>query len=296
MAPCTLCPRQCRADRSAGERGFCRAGNRAELYRYGAHHGEEPPISGSRGSGTIFFSRCTLRCVYCQNHPWSQEGLGQGYSTEALADVLRSLHRDGCHNWNLVSPTPWLPMIREAAQRVWSEGVRLPMVYNTSGFETEEALDSIADLTDIYLTDLRYARPETAREGSGRADYVDVARAAFRTMWKQKGLLRLDKNGVALSGTICRILVLPNRAAEAVETLRWLANTVGPEPAVSVMAQYLPAYEAVTRPGWDRRISEAEYETVRREVDALGFKHGWIQEREGQTEKELVGFEMDPTR
>jgi putative pyruvate formate lyase activating enzyme len=265
-----------------------------EIYRHGAHHGEEPPLSGSGGSGTVFFSRCTLRCLYCQNYPWSQEGRGRTYTAEELAGIFRELRRSGCHNWNLVSPTPWLPAIRDAILTLRDEGIRLPVVYNTSGFENAETLNAVADWVDVYLTDLRYARPETAREGSGRADYVDTARAALRIMWEQKGALRPDKNGVALSGTICRILVLPNHADEAVDTLRWLADAVGTEIAVSVMAQYTPAYRAAACPGWDRRITEAEYETVRREVETLGFENGWVQEYEGPTPKELVGYEMRP--
>jgi putative pyruvate formate lyase activating enzyme len=293
-AGCRLCPRLCGADRAAGARGFCGAGAQAEVYRAGAHHGEEPPLSGTHGSGAVFFSRCTLRCLYCQNHPWSRGGAGRAVDTEGLAGILRALRREGCHNWNLVSPTPWIPMIRAALTRLRSEGIRLPVVYNTSGFERRETLEALADLVDVYLPDLRYARAETAAAGSGRADYVTVAREAFRTMWAQKGALRRDKNGVALSGVICRILVLPNHADEAVATLRWLADTTGAEVAVSVMAQYTPAHEAPGRPGWDRRITRAEYDRVRAAVDSLGFTDGWVQAYHGPTQPELLGYAMKP--
>jgi putative pyruvate formate lyase activating enzyme len=293
-AGCTLCPRLCGADRAAGERGFCGAGARAEVYRSGAHHGEEPPLSGTRGSGTVFLSRCTLRCLYCQNAPWSHDGAGRACDTEGLAGILRALQRQGCHNWNLVSPTPWVPMIRTALERLRGEGIRLPVVYNTSGFERRETLEAVDDLVDVYLPDLRYARAETAEEGSGRADYVTVAREAFRVMWARKGALRRDKNGMALSGVICRILVLPNHADEAVATLRWLAEATGAAVAVSVMAQYTPAHEAPGRPGWDRRITQAEYDRVRDAVDTLGFADGWVQEYHEQTQTELVGYNMKP--
>ena len=293
LTKCELCPRRCSVDRLTGELGFCGAGNVAEVYCFGPHHGEEPPVSGTRGSGTVFFARCTLSCLYCQNHPWSQEGSGRKYSVVELAEVFRSLRIRGCHNWNLVSPTPWLPRIRKALDLLRGEGVSLPVVYNTSGFERVETLSEFRDVADICLVDLRYSRETTAEAGSRGPGYVAAMRAAVRDMWKQAGPLRLDEQGCAISGTICRLLILPGYAEEAVENLSWLAEVIGPEIAVSVMSQYLPAFMApqAGKP-WNRRITRDEYETVCEAVDRLGFTTGWIQGFGNAPPKDLIGFEM----
>ncbi len=293
---CELCPRRCGADRQAGRLGFCRAGPLAQVFSYGAHLGEEPPLSGARGSGAVFFSRCTLRCRYCQNYPWSQAGAGATYSVAELAGIFRRLRDAGCHNWNLVSPTPWLPMIAPALAQAGGAGRRLPVVYNTSGFERVETVQALRGIVDVYLADLRYARRESALAGSGAPEYIDAARAALLEMWRQVGPLRCDRRGVARSGVICRLLILPGRAEEAGENLEWLAANVGPGISLSVMAQYTPAYRAGRRAPWNRRISPAEYRLVCRKVEALGFSRGWIQEYTGLTNAALAGFNFQPRR
>jgi putative pyruvate formate lyase activating enzyme len=291
---CELCPRRCGVNREKDERGFCSAGPVAEVFRYGPHFGEEPPVSGTRGSGTVFFSRCTLKCIYCQNHPWSQEGAGDLYDSDRLMAVFRELADLGCHNWNLVSPTPWLPQIRAAVRRLAKDGLKLPIVYNTSGFEREEVLREYRDLAGIYLTDLRYAREESALDGSGFKGYVHVARQALKAMWEMTGPMKLDADGLAQSGTICRMLILPGRSEEVIENLRWLADNIGLEIPVSVMSQYLPAHQAKGRAdGWGRRITQEEYGNVAAEVERLGFENGWVQELEGQVPDELVGYRME---
>lgn len=251
-------------------------------------------MSGTRGSGTIFFSRCTLSCIYCQNYRFSQLGEGREYETADLSEMLRSLWEKGCHNWNFVSPTPWLPFIRDAVVRMNSDGISLPVVYNTSGFENAETVAGLAGLVSVYLTDLRYASGETAAEASHFGKYAQIARESLREMWRQAGALRLDDDGIAVSGTICRLLILPGHAQEAIDNLRWLAGNIGTGIAVSVMAQYTPAHKAVGREPWGRRITTAEYGAVRDAVEDLGFEHGWIQEFEGETRGELAGFNMRP--
>jgi putative pyruvate formate lyase activating enzyme len=271
--------------------GYCRAGAEPEVFRYGPHPGEEPPVSGTRGSGTLFFSRCTLRCLYCQNYPWSQNGEGERMSVAGLAAAMRSLRDRGCHNWNLVSPTPWLPLIRAALDEVG--GRRISFVYNTSGFERVETIEAFGELADVFLTDLRYARAESAAEGSGEASYATVAREALRAMWRMRGPLALDDEGVAERGTICRLLVLPGRADEAVENLRWLAENVGTGIAVSVMSQYWPAHRAMDRGApWNRRVTAEEYGKVCETVESLGFDQGWVQDYEDQPAGDLLGFRM----
>ena len=293
LASCTLCPRRCSVNRITGHLGICRAGAQTEVYRYAPHHGEEPPISGSEGSGAVFFSRCTLSCIYCQNFPWSQHGAGTAYDVDGLERILRELAGVGCHNWNLVSPTPWLPQIETALERVRADGINLPVVYNTSGYERVETLTAFESLVDIYLTDLRYSKSTTAQLGSHAADYVDCARAALEAMVKRLGPLRCDENGIAISGVICRLLVLPGFADEVIENLEWLADRVGVEVPVSVMAQYRPAYRALKASPWDRKITRREYDRVCGAVERLGFETGWIQAFADDVDEGLLGHTME---
>ena len=178
MKPCRLCPRACGVDRENGKTGFCGAGALPRVFRWGPHFGEEPPLVGEHGSGCIFFSRCTMKCLYCQNSPWSWKGGGEDISIPRLTEIFRELAvKDHCSNWNLVSPTPYLPFIREAVAPLLAEGIRLPFVWNSSGYETVETLEAYVDLCDTALLDLRYARDETARAASAAPNYVASARA-----------------------------------------------------------------------------------------------------------------------
>lgn len=295
LSNCTLCPRECGVDRVSGQRGFCGGGSETEVFRYAPHFGEEPPISGNCGSGTVFFSRCTLHCLYCQNYPWSQEGAGSKITTDNLADMFRNLRKQGCHNWNLVSPTPWLPMIGAAMEAVKSDGEVLPVVYNTSGYERIETLTVIEDLVDIYLADLRYAFDSTAESCSSAGNYVSIARAALLEMIRQAGQLRIGPGGTAVSGVICRILILPGLANEACLNIRWLAANIGTDIALSVMSQYTPAHKALGTDGWNRAITRQEYRQVCREVEQAGFHNGWIQDFNGNNNPDLVGFNMPAT-
>jgi putative pyruvate formate lyase activating enzyme len=211
-----------------------------------------------------------------------------------LADVFVTLARSGAHNWNWVSPTPWLPWILEALDLAAARGVRLPVVYNTSGFESVDVLRELDGRVAVYLTDLRYAKPESAQAGSGCSDYVIAARLALEEMWRQVGPLQMDNEGIARNGTICRLLVLPGMAEEAVANLEWLAASIGTEISVSVMSQYTPAYHAVGREPWGRRPTADEYQTVVAAVERLGFSQGWVQDYETPPADELVGFKMSP--
>ena len=293
LAACRLCPRACGVDRLAGQRGYCGAGAAPRVFRHGPHFGEEPPLSGTRGSGTVFFSHCTMRCIYCQNYPWSQQAQGEDLELPQLTALFRQLAARGCHNWNLVSPTPWLPQIRAALTPLFNDGIRLPMIYNSSGFESPETLARFQDLADIALVDLRYAANDTAAEASGCPRYVESSRAAVEWFWKNLGALRLDADGIAVRGVICRVLVLPGHAGEAVANLRWLAEKIGTDVHVSVMSQYTPVYGAQQKTGWNRRITAAEYGRVAAAVEDFGFARGWVQEFEdGASPAELLGCNM----
>ncbi len=291
LAACGLCPRRCGVDRRR-TLGFCRAGESAQVYTYFPHHGEEPPISGEHGSGTIFFSRCTLRCLYCQNYPWSQDGQGAIVGAGGLESIMETLYRQGCHNWNLVTPTPWLADIVDALGNLRRRGLRLPVVYNTGGYESLETVNALDPWVDVYLTDLRYAEPETAAAASQAPDYVRIARDALLEMWRRKGPLRIAADGTVKQGVICRILVLPGHAQEAIDNLDWLAQNIGTNLAVSLMSQYTPAWRACRQPGWDRPLSTQEYAPVLEKLRELGFTTGWVQELESETPPPLIGYNM----
>lgn len=288
---CDLCPRRC------GRRpGFCGAGDRPRVFRWGPHFGEEPPLVGKGGSGCVFFSCCTMKCLYCQNSPWSWRGEGRDIAVGKLTAILRDLavkHR--CANWNLVSPTPYLPAIRAAAAPLVAEGVRLPFVFNSSGYERPETLAEYRDLCDVALVDLRYADDATARAASAAPGYVEASRAAVRHLWNALGPLDSDEPGGATRGVIVRILVLPGHADEAIENLAWLAAECSPLVHVSVMSQYAPAFQALETPPFDRVVSEEEYAEVTEAAADFGFENGWIQgfgSRDASSD--LVGENMPP--
>ena len=269
MSGCELCPRRCRADRfgESPKAGWCGALNGLRVFRWGPHFGEEPPLCGERGSGCVFFSRCTMKCLYCQNSPWSWRGEGRDMTVAELAGILRDLAcKDHVENWNLVSPTPYLPYIREAARMLAAEGIRLPFVWNSSGYERVETLDEYSDLCDWALFDLRYSREETAVAASAAPGYVAASRAVVKWAW--------ERPNVEL---IVRILVLPGHSDEAIENLAWLATELSSEVSVSLMSQYTPAYRAKEVPPFDRGVSKEEYECVTEAAADFGFCNGWTQ-------------------
>lgn len=281
---CELCPHCCAADRFGGSgAGFCGALDKPRVFRWGPHFGEEPPITGERGSGCVFFSRCTMKCLYCQNSPWSWKGAGEDKSVEELAGIFRSLVLDDkVENINLVSPTPYLPFIREAADIIRKEGIKIPYVWNSSGYERVEVLEEYRELCDWALFDLRYSRDETARRLSSAPGYVDAARAAVKWAY--------EKSGVDL---IVRILVLPGHHEEAIENLAFLATELSNEIPVSVMSQFTPAYKALETPPLNRSVTEEEYEEVVEAAADFGFENGWIQGYEASDPKlALLGENM----
>ena len=289
IGKCELCPRRC------GKRpGFCGAGEAPRVFRWGPHFGEEPPLTGERGSGCVFFSRCTMKCLYCQNSPWSWRGEGVDKTIPELTAIFRELAvKDKVENWNLVSPTPYLPFIREAVKPLFDEGIRLPFVWNSSGYERVETLEEYSDLCDWALFDLRYSRNETAIAASAAPGYVEAARAAVKWAW-EKG-----KKGVGAGqpekdfnhhctptpptytsssvNLIVRILVLPGHADEAIENLAWLATELSNEIPVSIMSQFTPAYKALETPPFNRGVTEEEYASVTEAAADFGFENGWIQ-------------------
>lgn len=278
LSACRLCPRECGTDRTAGELGYCGAGPAARVYRHMAHTGEEPPLSGTHGSGTIFWSHCTMSCCFCQNYRMSQHGDGADRTRVDIAAMMSRLRDAGCHNINHVSPTQFLPHMLESLALAWRRGVILPVVWNTSGYESASTLELLDGVVDIYLSDIRYSDDEAARNYSDAPDYVPVSRAALVEMRRQVGDLLCDRRGVAERGLIVRHLVLPNGHAGTRDAMRFVAQELGVGTHVSMMAQYYPACRAHEYPELARRITREEWADALDALDGAGLEHGWVQD------------------
>lgn len=292
---CEMCPRQCRVNRIENKVGFCRSGKLVSISSYCDHHGEEPAISGDRGSGTIFFSHCNLKCIYCQNHQISQgdDLLYREIDSHDLADIMLHLQRDlRCHNINLVSPSHFVPQIVEAIYHAVPMGLNIPIVYNTNAYDSMTALKMLEGIVDIYLPDIKYASNKWAEKFSNGKNYVTVSRRAIHEMYRQVGNLVADDAGLAQSGLIVRHLILPNNLAGSHDSLKWLATSISTDVTVSIMAQYHPCYRAVYEPLLSRRICVAEYKSVIRLVEELGLENGWLQEMDS-AEFYLPDFERN---
>jgi putative pyruvate formate lyase activating enzyme len=259
LSSCDLCARHCRADRVARTVGaVCRTGRHAVVSSFFPHHGEERCLSGSAGSGTIFFGHCNMQCAYCQNWDLSWRGDGDTVSGEELAGMMLDLQRRGCHNVNLVSPSHVVPQILEAVAIAAGRGLALPLVFNTGGYDGEEGLRLLDGVVDVYLADLKYGDSEEARRYSRAPGYFEVARAAIREMHRQVGDLALSEEGLARRGLMVRHLVLPAGRAGTEAALRFLADEISPRTYVNLMAQYRPCYRADEHPEIARRPSAAE--------------------------------------
>ena len=279
LRSCSLCPRRCGVNRLEDERsGTCGTGRWAEVASHNAHQGEEPPISGWAGSGTIFFSHCNLQCAYCQNYPISQMGEGRRVGPEDLAGMMLSLQERGCHNLNVVTPTHVVPQILEALEIAVSQGLRIPLVYNSSGYDSLEELRLLDGVVDIYMPDSRYGDNAAAAAYSGVKDYVEVNRSALREMHRQVGDLILNGEGVARRGLLVRHLVLPHGLAGSEAVLRFIAEEVSSRTYLSLMAQYFPAYKAVKDTPLGRKISAQEYEKALDLAERFGLTRGWSQD------------------
>lgn len=274
---CELCPRRCGVNRLRGQRGFCGMGAEAVVAAWLLHQGEEPPISGQRGAGAVFFSGCNLRCLYCQNHQISQGRWGRPLGVEELAGCFLELQARGAHNLELVSPSHFLPQILSALRIARQRGLRLPVVYNTNAYELPRTLELLRGAVDVYLPDLKYADPAVAERLSGAADYVAVARRAIRRMYEQVGPLVVDRHGLARRGLLVRHLVLPGGLAGSRRSLEFLAS-ISTRIPISIMAQYLPLHRAREDPVLGRRLRPQEYEQVLEVAQSLGFEEIWAQE------------------
>ena len=260
LEDCDLCARYCRVNRLRTTKGaVCRTGERAVVHSHGPHHGEEDPLRGTYGSGTIFFSWCNLRCTYCQNWDISQKGLGREVEPDELARMMLELQAQGCHNINFVSPSHVVAQIIAAVDIAVRQGLRLPLVYNTGGYDSVEALRLLDGIVDIYMPDMKYSDSAEGHRLSHVRDYVAMNRAAVREMHRQVGDLVLDTAGVACRGLLVRHLVLPENLAGTDDVLRFLAEQISLDTYVNVMDQYRPCYRAHENASLDRRLTRAEF-------------------------------------
>ncbi len=282
LSPCILCPRHCGIDRTGGEKGFCGAGDGPKIAHFGPHFGEEPPITGTGGSGNIFFSFCNLRCIFCQNHQISHDGSGRSVSVEELISIFFSLRSMGCHNINLVSPTSYVPFIALAIEEARRRGLGLPFIYNTNAYDSVDTLKSLEGLIDIYLPDFKYwSAPIASRlsHAPDNAPYPEAARAAILEMKRQVGDLIIE-DGIAKKGIIVRHLVLPGGLAGSRRVFEWIEERLGRSTWIGLMSQYLPLYRSGDYPVLARRIRQDEYDSIVAYLIDNGFENVFVQELE----------------
>jgi putative pyruvate formate lyase activating enzyme len=271
LSNCGLCPRMCRVDRHAGELGVCRTGRRAWVSSFNAHFGEEAPLVGANGSGTIFFTHCNLLCLFCQNFEISHEGIGEEVSDQQLAGIMLALQRQGCHNINFVTPSHVVPQILAALELAVPAGLKVPLVYNSSGYDRVETLRLLDGVIDIYMPDFKFWDPEVGRKACSAPDYPEAARNALLEMHRQVGDLELDERGIARQGLLVRHLVLPGGLAGTRQVMRFIAQEISPLTYVNVMSQYRRCGRADKVPGLEVALSADEYRQAVRETIAEGI-------------------------
>ena len=278
-SPCVLCPRHCGVARFQEPPpqvlGICKTADRVKVSGVGPHFGEEPPLVGTGGSGTIFFSHCNLGCLFCQNYQIAHHGQGKTVSDEELSQLMLQVQDRGCHNVNLVSPTHVVPNILRAVRLAARKGLRIPLVYNTGGYDSPEALELLAGVIDIYMPDMKYGSGEAAGELSQAPDYPRVNFAAVSEMYRQVGHLVLDHTGLAVSGLLVRHLVLPGGKAGTRQVVEFIARRLSRDTYVNIMAQYRPHYQALDHPQLGRRLSQREYQEALAAAQEVGLRRVW---------------------
>jgi len=272
LSNCELCPRKCHVNRLKSDKGFCKTGRNAAVSSYGPHFGEEKVLVGRFGSGTIFFTHCNMACVFCQNYDISQLGKGNEVSAQELADIMLELQRTGCHNINLVSPTHCVAQILEALLIAFEEGLKIPIVYNTGGYDSVDTLKLLDGIVDIYMPDIKYGDDETGNRYSQVPDYFTVAKKAVKEMHRQVGDLKTDDSGIAVKGLLARHLVLPGDLADTEKVMEFLATEISTETFVNIMDQYRPLYMARQYPELSRSINRAEFQRAVKIAQRYGIR------------------------
>ncbi len=291
LQACDICPRNCRVNRLKGEIGYCGEGNQLSVFTAFLHCGEEPAISGPGGSGTIFFSGCNLKCIYCQNYEFSQLKKGRNTTPEELSEIILGLQKDGADNINLVTPTHFLPQILEALSLTWEAGLEIPVVYNTSGYEKKEIIEQLDGIVDIYLTDLRYLNPDLAKKYSLAESYPQTAERSIKEMYRQYPDCEWQNN-LLKKGVIIRQLVLPGYLEESKNIFNWIKENT-PKALSSVLFQYRPYFKAKNFPEINRPINKLEYAEIKEFVEGLGIE-GWMQDYNPR--EDLAGVHFGPKK
>lgn len=290
LEKCNLCPRKCGINRTKGEVGICRNGVLPKVAKIQLHNYEEPCISGSTGSGTIFFSGCNLMCKFCQNYKISQENKGKEMQIEELALKMIELQNQGANNINLVTAFSFIPQIVDAVKIAKSQGLNIPIVYNTSGYESVESLKMLNGIVDIYLPDLKYFYNDLGEKLSNVKDYFEIATIAIKEMLEQIKKTEYDENGMMKKGIIIRHLVLPNHIQNTKQILKWIKNNIKDNIPISVMAQYFPTYMALETEDVNRKLTLEEFEEIENFIYKLNLKNGYIQYLEDDEEKYVPEF------
>lgn len=287
---CTICPHKCGINRNEGQIGRCKASEKIKIALYSTHNFEEPCISGENGSGTVFFSNCNLNCVYCQNYEISQQGKGKEITIEELAQIFLEQQSKNVENINLVTPTSYTFQIIEAIKIARENGLKIPIVYNTNGYETVETIRKLDGYVDIYLPDFKYAENEKAYKYSKIENYFEIATNAIKEMVRQAGKPEFDENGIMKKGVMIRHLVLPENVENSKKVLKWINDNLKDYVYISVMAQYFPTYKAKNDEKYkelNRKLTENEWKQIEDYIDFLGFENGFVQEL-GEHEEEYV--------
>ena len=285
---CSVCPRNCNAERNIVH-GVCSVGEKIKVARAAPHYWEEPCLSGTNGSGTVFFSGCNLKCVYCQNYGISHDAFGKEVTQSELMKIFDNLLSQGVHNLNLVTPTHFVPILAKALREYNSP---VPVVYNSSGYEKVETLKLLEGLVDIYLPDIKYFDSAPAEKYSGAADYFEYASAAVLEMHRQVGNVEIGSDSLAKKGLIIRHMVLPGNISQAVKVFEWVSENLPPETYISVMRQYTPFGKAKDLPPINRKLSSREYSLVKQKILAMGFENCYFQSSESATESFIPNFEL----
>ena len=287
---CTICPHKCGINRNEGKIGRCKASDKVKIALYSTHNFEEPCISGENGSGTVFFSNCNLNCVYCQNYEISQQGKGKEITIDELAQIFLEQQSKNVENINLVTPTSYTFQIIEAIKIARKKGLKIPIVYNTNGYETIETIRKLDGYVDIYLPDLKYAENEKAYKYSKIENYFEITTNAIKEMVRQVGKPEFDKNGIMKKGVMIRHLVLPENVENSKKVLKWINDNLKDYVYISVMAQYFPTYKAKNDENYkelNRKLTKNEWKQIENYIDFLGFENGFVQEL-GEHEEEYV--------
>lgn len=292
LEKCEACPRYCRVNRETGQRGYCKCDNKIKVALVSTHYFEEPCISQRNGSGTIFFSNCNLNCIYCQNYEISQDGKGLEITTERLAEIFVEQQERGVNNINLVTPTMYVYQIIDAIKIAKKQGLIIPVVYNTNGYENVETIKMLDGLIDIYLPDLKYFSDNIAIKYSNAPNYFERATASIKEMYKQVGNTEFNEDGTLKKGVIIRHLILPNHIQNTKNILKWIKENMPEEVLVSVMAQYFPTHKAKNDILINRKINNKEYKEIEKYLYTLNIKNGYMQDLGKHEEEYVPKFDM----